>query len=36
MLYMLPDEGVAVVLMSNLEGASLVDLARQISDMLLE
>jgi CubicO group peptidase (beta-lactamase class C family) len=36
MLYMLPDEGVAVVLMSNLEGASLVGLARQISDMLLE
>lgn len=35
-LHMLPDQGVAVVLMSNLENARLGDLAQQIGDVLLK
>lgn len=35
-LYMLPDQGVAVVLMANLEGARLADLSFQIGDLLLK
>jgi CubicO group peptidase (beta-lactamase class C family) len=34
-LYMRPDDRLAVVLMSNLEGARLVDLARRIADLAL-
>ncbi len=36
LLYMRPDQGIAVVLMSNLEGARLIELARQIADRLVE
>lgn len=35
-LHMLPDQGLAVVIMSNLEGARLGDLAVQIADILLK
>ena len=35
-LHMQPDQGIAVVLMSNLENARLGDLAQQIGDILLK
>jgi len=35
-LYMRPDQRLAVVLMSNLEGARLTELARQIADLVLQ
>ncbi len=35
LLYMLPDKKFALVLMSNLEGAGLLNLAREIADMVL-
>jgi CubicO group peptidase (beta-lactamase class C family) len=35
-LYMRPDQRLAVVLMSNLEGAGLTQLARQIADLVLQ
>jgi len=36
LLYMLPDKKFAVVLMSNLEGAGLLNLAREIADIVLK
>jgi hypothetical protein len=36
MLHMQPDQGLAVVIMANLEGARLGDLALRIGDILLK
>ena len=35
-LHMQPDQGLAVVIMSNLEGARLGDLAQRIGDIVLK